>query len=527
MEVYAMLKGLRFKERICFGHPEHPQMYQWNAERAPPSEEIQRDRFKKYFQPVLRRLLLENKSDPTYQSKLKKLAEVRMKLKRYAEAVDHAKVTLKKKLGCRAAAFLDHICDHVLVEMMKTRRRTPPNDDPKKETLDTRKTVSAEQAFQRLRRIRDEITQRSEILSTSGLPSPEAVRPTVIPTNSLGSPVKISTSVQNLSQPYLNSSNAFLPLKVPSPSQATNGLRRDLSSNIKDFCALRKYLNERRTVDVSINSLLKRMSKEFPEEWRHLIKISRGFVESESKETNEVKLEWVSNVIKTYNTLRILLRQIYSESNSQKQRNFGSELEKTTIKLFDLCGVGVAEEHFVVKLSTTKQNVKRVRGLETLDRIRQTSSFETPKSSLFQESDDSEKDSRDLTPTASTGVSSPPSTKEDEDLLLEASSPVKLHEDKISSPTSAATHDDDDLHKPGNESADSDSVQTTYSSNLLIHTARQQDGRTAFEFTSTISLLEAVSLAAGIPEEECTEESVDLRDEMDTTDSSNAPEFSG
>lgn len=160
IEVYNMCTSLKIKQRICFG-PSTPELYEWSSQRPAPQVEIQKDRFNKYFKPVLRRLLLENKNDPAYQMKLKSQVESRSKLKKYSDAVDAATLTLKKKLGCRAAAFLIHICSLLINDMIRSKQTLTNEDQPnaRKENSDLRRKLQAEQAFLRLRKLQE--TSRS------------------------------------------------------------------------------------------------------------------------------------------------------------------------------------------------------------------------------------------------------------------------------------------------------------------------------------------------------------------------------
>ncbi|ODM99917.1 PHD finger protein 20-like protein 1 [Orchesella cincta] len=484
MEAYSMIKGLKLKQRICFGNPEHPQLYQWSTERPPPQEDIQRDRFNKNIKPVLRRLMLDNKSDPMYPTKLRKLAETRIKLKKYSDAVESARSTLKKKLGCRAAAFLDHISDTVLNDMIKA-KRTLCDDNAagnKKETSDVRKRTQAEQAYFRLLKVREELARN---------------------------PTQDNSRVLNFSGAALQ--------------HTSNGMKRDLASTVRDLCELKKYLKEKRTIDVNIKLTLARMTKVFPEEWKNLMKIARGFVdERNGDKLHQEKLSWVSNVIVTYNNLRILLRQIYSEANALKQRSFCSEFEKTTIQLFDLFGIGLTEERLEAKkqLHPNRFKTRNVRGLQTLEMLSHeanpntdeklsTSSGTTkhpkwkiPSSKSNLELDDAR---REILKRLTTSTK-PLSNKDMEDLLATASETSRLDENVPYNNTALAHHND--LEKRSNSTKGH--ITSATSAELLFSSDKDYD-QLIFGFSDHVQLMDAVRIAGGIREDECCEVSVDLK----------------
>lgn len=526
IEAYSMIKGLKLKERICFGQPEHPQLYEWNSERPPPQEEIQKDRFNKYFKPVLRRLLLENKSDSVYHTKLRTLAEARMKLRKYSDAVESARSTLKKKLGCRAAAFLDHICDSVMNDMVRAKRRAVAEDNIKLENIDVRKRVTAEQAYHRLLKVREEVLKNpdgppvgvyDDKFPSSFYNGTNNTSASQIPTNSFYNYLLSN----NLTIPVQQSQSSliYVNINVSLKGGTSNGLR-DSSLHVKDFCLLKKYMKERRTVETIISLMLTRMSKEFPEDWKNLMKISRGFIDESSKDSyQDAKMKWISSVIVTFNTLRILLMQIYSENNAQKQTKLCLDFERTTIKLFDLFGIGLAEE----RVGTKKQNAsnsrcKRVRGLETVDMLGHPNSPSFVKSKevnpkLTAELDDARKEI-----LKRLGSSSKPfSNKDVEDLLTAASETKRFEEETIysssngtnmTSMSSSQNTKESKQHSSSNSTSQSCGLHTQ-STDMFLR-ARKPDGNIAFDFSNDVQLLEAVKVAGDIPEDECTEENLTL-----------------
>jgi len=520
IEAYSMIKGLKLKERICFGQPEHPQLYEWNSERPPPQEEIQKDRFNKYFKPVLRRLLLENKSDSVYHTKLRTLAEARMKLRKYSDAVESARSTLKKKLGCRAAAFLDHICDSVMNDMVKAKRRAVAEDNIKMENLDLRKRATAEQAYHRLLKVREEVLKNPDgppvgVYDDKFPPSfyngTNNKSASQIPINSFNNYLisgHLNISVQQSSLMFVN--------PVSKKGGASNGLR-DSSLHVKDFCLLKKYMKERRTVETIISLMLTRMSKEFPEDWKNLMKISRGFIDESSKDSyQDAKMKWISSVIVTFNTLRILLMQIYSENNAQKQTKLCLDFERTTIKLFDLFGIGLAEE----RVGTKKQHAsnsrcKRVRGLETVDMLGQPNSPSIVKSreinpKLTAELDDARKEI-----LKRLGSSSKPLSNKDVEDLLTAASETKRFEEETTyitsdgkNMTSSQTTKESKHHTSSHSASQSGGLHPQ--STDMFSRARKPDGHIAFDFSNDVQLLEAVKVAGDLPQDECTEENLSL-----------------
>ncbi|CAL8094861.1 unnamed protein product [Orchesella dallaii] len=499
MEAYSMIKGLKLKQRICFGNPEHPQLYQWSTERPPPQEDIQRDRFNKNIKPVLRRLMLDNKSDPMYPTKLRKLADTRIKLKKYSDAVDSARSTLKKKLGCRAAAFLDHISDTVLNDMIKAKRvSSDDNTTGKKETTDGRKRSQAEQSYFRLLKIRDELIKNRS--------------------NSRG---MLSNSTDELSMTSEDSSrSAALNFSGTALPHTSNGLKRDLASTVRDLLELKRYLKEKRTIEVNIKLTLARMAKVFPEEWKNLMKIARGFVdERNGDKLHEEKLNWVSSVIVTYNNLRILLRQIYSEANTLKQRSFCSEFEKTTIQLFDLFGIGLTEERLEAKkqLHPNRFKTKSVRGLQTLEMLSHGSNsntdekfstssgttklpkWKTPSSKSNHELDDAR---REILKRLGTSTK-PLSNKDVEDLLSTASETSRL-EENVPYSTSLAQHNDLETRTNPVQVASATSAE-------LLFTSDKDYDQLVSDFSDHVQLMDAVRIAGGISDDECCGISLDLK----------------
>lgn len=554
-----MIKSLKQKEGICFSFPEHPKLYQWNSERITPQNEIQKDRFNKYFHPVLRRLLLENKSDETYIPKLNKLTESRLKLRKYSVALESARLTIKKKLGSRTTSLVNYVCEVVLDDMINL-KRSQSGGNSEAFLEENRRRYSAELAYYRLTKVKEEFLKDQEHInkhpnryspffpnnvSGASTSSPSSPLKSFLP-NSLNSPNK---------QHHINSLN-LSPVK--GMSITSNGVKRDvIISAGKDFFVLEKYLKDRKSIESTIHSTLKRVSEQFPVDWKYLLRTGKEFVKGEEiavegnekgqrEKKREKILKWVTNIVRTYNTLRILLKQIYSEGNAQKQRNFCLEFERTTMKLFDLLGIGLLQEaqdqSSSVDISVSKSSNGLIDSLEGIDgtiagarALLEYSEFKNEDLNRAREenliklgSSYDPVSNKEIQETLAIAAALAVKTEEEGRTVAEEQSNQRNHSPAVPNDESSSSNKPEDL-KPNDDNIEIKANLKQKNIKLIVPTVdereveddkssfrkyshpppyfkcRRSDGRLVPEFSTNVNLMDAVSLVGSVPIEEPTE----------------------
>lgn len=222
------------------------------------------------------------------------------------------------------------------------------------------------------------------------------------------------------------------------------------------------------------------------------MKSSRQFIDDKNKVLiDDSKLKWITSVIVTFNSLRILLKQIFSENNLQKHKSHCLDFERTNSKLFDLFSIGLAEEKTdsSKKPQTSSKGRKQVRGLETIDHIVtlpvvpgfQNLPAKTPQTQL--DIDEARKEILTRISSSEKAVSS----KTVEDLLATASETRKAEEMLSVSETT-----ENGENQPGSITAETSRP-------------RMKDGSINFSFNPSIGFHDDADFGGFIPIGECDE----------------------